>query len=56
LVNIARPDTVLVSDELAAQLGDAGAVTLRSLRPLRLKGIGRTQVWVLRRPAQRRSV
>jgi adenylate cyclase len=55
LVNIARPNTVLVSDELATQLRDAGAFTLRSLHPLRLKGIGRTQVWVLRRPAQRRS-
>jgi adenylate cyclase len=48
LVNIARPGTALVSDELAALLRNAGAFTLRSLRPLRLKGIGRAHVWVLR--------
>ena len=48
LVNIARPGTVLISDELAVRLHDAPAFTLRSLRPLRLKGIGRAHVWVLR--------
>lgn len=48
LVNIARPRTVLISDELAARLRDVSAFTLRSLRPLRLKGIGRAHVWVLR--------
>jgi adenylate cyclase len=48
LVNIARPGTVLVSDELATRLQDASEFTLRSLRPLRLKGIGRAHVWVLR--------
>jgi adenylate cyclase len=48
LVNIARPGTVLVAEELATPIQDAPAFTLRSLRPLRLKGIGRTPVWVLR--------
>lgn len=48
LVNIARPGTVLVSDGLAAPLQSAAAFTLRSLRPLRLKGIGRAHVWALR--------
>jgi len=52
LVNIARPGTVLVSEELASQLHDTPDFTLRSLRALRLKGIGRTPVWVLR-PAAR---
>ena len=48
LVNIARPGTVLISDELAEQLQGLPAFVLRSLRPLRLKGIGRVHVWVLR--------
>ena len=48
LVNIARPGTVLISDELAEQLQGLPAFVLRSLRPLRLKGIGRAHVWVLR--------
>jgi adenylate cyclase len=48
LVNIARPGTVLVPDELAAELQNASSFTLRPLRPLHLKGIGRTRAWVLR--------
>ena len=48
LVNIARPGTMLVSDDLAMQLQGISTLTLRSLRPLQLKGIGRTHVWVLR--------
>jgi len=56
LVNIARPGTVLASDDLAAQLRDAAAFTLRSLRPLRLKGIGRSHVWVLRAPEPKRQL
>jgi adenylate cyclase len=48
LVNIARPGTVLISEDLATQLQDAPDFTLRALRPLRLKGIGRSNVWVLR--------
>lgn len=49
LVNIARPSTVLISDEIATELTDERRFTLRSLRPLALKGIGRTRVTVLRR-------
>jgi len=48
LVNIARPGTVLISESLAERLRDVPAFTLRPLRPLRLKGIGRALVWVLR--------
>jgi adenylate cyclase len=48
LVNIARPGTVLISESLAERLRTVPAFTLRSLRPLRLKGIGRALVWVLR--------
>jgi adenylate cyclase len=55
LVNIARPGTVLVSEELAAQFHDTPDFTLRSLRPLRLKGIGRSQVSVLRPGARGRQ-
>ncbi len=50
LVNIARPGSVLVSEELAAHLRHGQMFALRSLRALRLKGIGRTPVWVLRPP------
>lgn len=49
LVNIARPSTVLISADLASAL-PAARYTLRTLRPLTLKGIGRTRVTVLRRP------
>ncbi len=49
LVNIARPGTVLVSQELAEQLEGANALVLRPLRPLTLKGMGRVHVSVLRR-------
>lgn len=48
LVNLARPGTVLVSDELGNQLHDRSRFALRQLRPLALKGIGRVRVWVLR--------
>jgi len=49
LVNLARPRTVLVSDELGAQLRDDPRFDLRHLRPIKLKGIGRTRLWVLQR-------
>jgi len=49
LVNIARPGTVCVADEFAAQLRDVPSLKLRALPAVRLKGIGRTRVWVLRR-------
>jgi adenylate cyclase len=47
LVSVARPSTVLISEELGKEL--EGTFTLRHLRPLRLKGIGRVQARVLRR-------
>ena len=49
LVNLARPGTVLVSDELGAQLQARPGFVLRLLRPIRLQGIGRVRTWVLRR-------
>jgi adenylate cyclase len=55
LVNIARPGTVLVSEELGAQLTTDVAFTLRHLRPLNLKGIGRVRAWVLRRAHDERT-
>jgi adenylate cyclase len=51
LVNLARPHTVLVDDELGEQLKTHSAFALRHLRAVALKGIGRVRVWVLRRAA-----
>jgi adenylate cyclase len=48
LVNLARPNTVLVSDELGRQLEDDPRFELRYLRPVNLRGIGRVRAWVLR--------
>ena len=48
LVNLARPNTVLVSEELGCQLEDDPRFELRHLRPVTLRGIGRVRVWVLR--------
>jgi adenylate cyclase len=49
LVNLARPGTVLVADELGEQLRDDPAFALSHLRSVRLQGIGRVRPWVLRR-------
>ena len=49
LVNIARPGTVLVAEDLGHALREAPWFTLRHLRPLPLKGIGSVRTWVLRR-------
>lgn len=49
LVNLARPSTVLVSDDLGARLREVPSYALRRMRFLRLKGIGRVSAWVLRR-------
>jgi adenylate cyclase len=49
LVNVARPNTVLISDELGNQLRDDPRFDLRHLRPVNLQGIGRVRPWVLRR-------
>jgi adenylate cyclase len=49
LVNVARPGTVLISDQMGRELETRRSLALIHLRPLTLKGIGRVRVWVLRR-------
>jgi adenylate cyclase len=49
LVNLARPGTILLSDELGEALRDDARFELRRLRPVNLHGIGRARPWVLRR-------
>src|SRR5262245_56398292 len=49
LVNLARPGSILLSDELGERLRDDPRFELRHLRPVRLQGIGRVRPWVLRR-------
>ncbi len=49
LVNVAHPGTVLVSEDAAVQLEEAGDFDLRSLPRMRLKGIGKTRPRVVRR-------
>jgi adenylate cyclase len=49
LVNLARSQTVLVSEALGQLLLDNAAFALRRLRGVRLQGIGRVSPWVLRR-------
>ncbi len=52
LVNVARPGTVLISDELGKQLQGKPTFEFRHLRPMPLRGIGRVRVWVMRRGRQ----
>jgi adenylate cyclase len=49
LVNLARPGSVLLSDDLGEGLQDDPRFELRHLRPVGLHGIGRVRPWVLRR-------
>lgn len=49
LVNLARPNSVLVSDDLGRALQDEPGFALRHLRAVNLQGIGRVRLWVLRR-------
>jgi adenylate cyclase len=49
LVNIARPQTVLVAEQLGERLKGLPQYSLRHLRPVRLQGIGSVRFWVLRR-------
>jgi len=51
LVSLARPGTVLISTAAADQVEGDSSFALRRLRPVRLKGLGRVAVTVLRRPA-----
>lgn len=46
---LARPDTVLVDEDMAAALAGRPDLTVRPTRPHRLKGIGVTRLWALRR-------
>ncbi len=49
LVDLARPGTVLVSDELGQRLQEQPALLLRRKHRQTLKGIGRVRTWALRR-------
>ena len=49
LVNIARPGTVLVSEELAERLSEFEGIGVHELPRVRLKGIGKTRPRVIRR-------
>ncbi len=49
LVNLARPRTVLLSDDLGQHLHERDGFALHHLRPVNLQGIGRVRAWVLRR-------
>ncbi len=51
LAGVARPGTVLISDEMRAALDDEGGTDFEThaLRPLNVKDIGRVQVWKLSR-------
>ena len=55
IVNIARPGSVLVSDELhdALDLEAPGEFAGRALRPRTLKGIGRVQLWRIGQTGER---
>jgi adenylate cyclase len=56
LVNVANPGTVLVSDQVASRLTvHKGAFVLKAIRPLKLKGFGKTPTWVLRRADSART-
>jgi adenylate cyclase len=50
LVNIANPGTVLISEPIAQVLEGNASFSVKPLRPLRLKGLGRTTFAVLRPP------
>jgi len=52
LVNFARPNTALVSEEFGQLLSEQPAFALRHLRAVNLQGIGRVRMWVLRRAAR----
>ncbi|HEY2774475.1 MAG TPA: adenylate/guanylate cyclase domain-containing protein [Candidatus Binatia bacterium] len=48
LAAVARPGTVIVSENLAQRLANDGLFALVEIHHVKLKGIGRTQPWVLR--------
>jgi adenylate cyclase len=49
IVDVARPKSVVVSEELRAAVGDDERFSWRRLPAMRLKGIGSPPLWVLRR-------
>ena len=53
LVNVARPNTVLLSDELGQALQEDARYALAHLKAVKLQGIGRVRSWVLRRPGEK---
>jgi adenylate cyclase len=52
IVNIAYVGTVVVSADVRDRLDGDPRFALRPVRPRRLKGIGVTSLWVVRRPDQ----
>jgi adenylate cyclase len=52
IVNIAYVGAVVVASEIRDRLGDDDRFVLKAVRPRRLKGIGITPLWVVRRPDQ----
>lgn len=48
LAELARPDSILVDDDIGAELFDGGSFDVRQLRPRRLKGIGLVRSWAVR--------
>ena len=53
IAELARPDTVLADDDVAAGVEDSSDIVVRAVRPHRLKGIGMTRCWVVRRAVDR---
>jgi adenylate cyclase len=52
LTPIARPGTVIVDDEVRAQLRDDGSYKVKRVRAHRLRGLGSVSPWVLRRTGE----
>ncbi|MHB8680483.1 MAG: adenylate/guanylate cyclase domain-containing protein [Acidimicrobiales bacterium] len=48
LAELARPDTILADDPTGSELLDHADITVRPLRPRRLKGIGLVRSWSVR--------
>lgn len=51
LTQVARPDTVVVDDAMAAALSNVTGFTMHRLRPRPLRGLGMTGLWSLERAA-----
>ncbi|GAB47133.1 adenylate/guanylate cyclase domain-containing protein [Mobilicoccus pelagius] len=61
ITEVAQPDTIVVDEAIATELGERSAYTLRELEPRPLRGLGVTRTWLLERgpgeqPATRRRV